>query len=503
MAESHDRLTLIADVTAQSLSTRGVSGTAPQRALDNTLPAGAAANGRTILVTDRTDRVVAAAPAESVHNGHKLTDVLADAQQLVLFAERAGVVAVTTPGGDEVFATVRALTDGSGQVAVLQSQDAALAAWDDLFAFSLMIFSATGMVLGLVGAAFYWQAARAREADRIYEKSHASLDAAPEPGPVRALGLGLVARHDLLVRPPCLKFSGIRQWMPCRRSQRWTNSCTLTISASTMSRKCCCRRKPAHRPCLPHASGRRGRLGYGCGARAARSSAKQVRPGPAWSGSRSILPSRSSLPSAREAADLRLSDAIEAISEAFVLWDRDNRLVLCNSKYQQFHNLPEEAVVPGTHYADVIEAARHPVVRTELNTDKASNVGARTFEAQLDDGRWLHVDERRTKDGGYVSVGTDITSLKDHEEKMMESERELMATIADLRRSRQALEQQAQQLVDLAEKYSLEKERAEAANRLQVRISRQYQPRAAHTAQCHHRVFGDHGERDVRQARLG
>ncbi len=38
--------------------------------------------------------------------------------------------------------------------------------------------------------------------------------------------------------------------------------------------------------------------------------------------------------------------------------------------------------------------------------------GARrqTFEAQLDDGHWLHISERRTKDGGYVSVGTDITT---------------------------------------------------------------------------------------------
>ena len=65
--------------------------------------------------------------------------------------------------------------------------------------------------------------------------------------------------------------------------------------------------------------------------------------------------------------------------------------------------------------------------------------GARTFEAQLDDGRWLHISERRTKDGGYVSVGTDITALKRHQ---------------------QTLEEQKEQLEDLAEKYSEEKTRA-------------------------------------------
>ena len=39
-------------------------------------------------------------------------------------------------------------------------------------------------------------------------------------------------------------------------------------------------------------------------------------------------------------ADLRLRDAIETIPEAFVVWDAQNRLVLCNSNFQELHNLP-------------------------------------------------------------------------------------------------------------------------------------------------------------------
>ncbi len=82
----------------------------------------------------------------------------------------------------------------------------------------------------------------------------------------------------------------------------------------------------------------------------------------------------------------------------------------------------------------------------------------------MEGGRWLQVSERRTKDGGFVSVGTDITELKRKEEKLLESERGHMATIADLRQSRQKLELQAQQLVELTEKYADEKTRAEDAN---------------------------------------
>src|SRR5687767_15951216 len=47
------------------------------------------------------------------------------------------------------------------------------------------------------------------------------------------------------------------------------------------------------------------------------------------------------------AADLRLRDAIETIPEAFVLWDADNRLVLCNSNFQSLHNLPDVAISAG------------------------------------------------------------------------------------------------------------------------------------------------------------
>ena len=92
------------------------------------------------------------------------------------------------------------------------------------------------------------------------------------------------------------------------------------------------------------------------------------------------------------------------------------------------------------------------------------------------DGRWLQISERRTKDGGYVSVGADITTLKRNQEKLLDSERRLTASVADLIRSRQTLETQAQQLATLAEQYHLQKGEAEAAYLAKSRIPRQYEP---------------------------
>src|ERR1700733_9011999 len=105
-----------------------------------------------------------------------------------------------------------------------------------------------------------------------------------------------------------------------------------------------------------------------------------------------------------------------------------------------------------------------PEVRTRLQETSAQAPGARTFEAQLDDGSWLHISERRAKDGGYVSVGTDITRIKEHEQKLVDNDLRLRAIVIDLKRSQTTLEAQAIELVDLAQKYSDEKNRAEEAN---------------------------------------
>lgn len=164
-------------------------------------------------------------------------------------------------------------------------------------------------------------------------------------------------------------------------------------------------------------------------------------------------------------ADLRLRDAIESLSEAFVLWDADKNLVLCNSKFRDIHGLPLHLVQRGTSYERLQPWLHHAYPVTETSIDETVMAPAQSYEVMIADGRWLQVNERRTKDGGFVSVGTDITALKTEEQRFLESERKLTATISDLRRSRIALETQAEQLTQLAERYLEQKAEAETANR--------------------------------------
>ncbi|MGV3550196.1 PAS domain-containing sensor histidine kinase [Rhizobium sp.] len=164
-------------------------------------------------------------------------------------------------------------------------------------------------------------------------------------------------------------------------------------------------------------------------------------------------------------ADQRLADAIESTSEAFVLWDKYDRLVMCNAHFQQAYGLPEGVLVTGTEKSNLMAAACRPVIERRLADPDPENCQSQTSEVQLADGRWLQINERRTRDGGLVSVGTDITPLKRHQERLRESERRLMATIGDLSASRVKLERQKAELSIANENYVAEKERAEGANR--------------------------------------
>ncbi|UXN04185.1 ATP-binding protein [Bartonella sp. HY406] len=161
-------------------------------------------------------------------------------------------------------------------------------------------------------------------------------------------------------------------------------------------------------------------------------------------------------------ADRRIRDAIENISEAFVLWDADGRLVMSNSKYREHAALSANLLVPGASRTYVEAQARAPLLETVLEGDEEGNT---TYERKLLDGKWLKVNERRTEDGGFVSVGTDISALKEAAQKAIDVQKRLYNFVTELRTSRTAQKQKTEQVSLLNEQLKEEKDRAESANR--------------------------------------
>ena len=426
----------------------------PQEVLARALPPWATAASRRFILTNAEGVVAAATPTAEGTIGRPLIDLLGPAQPLTTFGAGAGVMDITLPDGSRTFATVRMLPPPFGELAVVQLREAALTPWRSLTTLTITLSATTGFVVLILGFAFHWQATRAREADQIYETVRSRIDTALNRGRCGlwdwdlARGrifwsqsmfeiLGLQTKDDLLSFGDVSALTHPDDMQLYDLAAELAEACTTAIDRAFRMR---------------HADGHWIWLRARC---------ELVRqpdePGLHVIGIAVDITEQKNLVEKTVAADMRLRDAIETIPEAFVLWDADNRLVLCNSNFQELHNLPDEAITVGASYESVVAAGRKPVVRSKSITGAPNIPGARTFEAELDDGRWLHISERRTKDGGYVSVGTDITALKTHEEKLIDSERRLMTTVADVRASQQ-------RLAELAEKYAAEKTRAEEAN---------------------------------------
>ena len=131
-----------------------------------------------------------------------------------------------------------------------------------------------------------------------------------------------------------------------------------------------------------------------------------------------------------ELARQRLVDAIESISEGFSLYDADDRLVLCNSRYREIM-YPDiaDVILPGTPFESIVRRAAERGIVADANGREEEWIAERMRQhrdpgephvQQRGDGGWIMVSERRISGGGTVAVYSDITELKQREESLAE-----------------------------------------------------------------------------------
>ncbi len=130
---------------------------------------------------------------------------------------------------------------------------------------------------------------------------------------------------------------------------------------------------------------------------------------------------------AHRRTEQRLLDAIESISEGFSLYDSDDRLVMCNTRYRTLYPNVADVIQPGVAFEELCRVACERGVAREACDDPNGWLKLRTgrhraprgsFLQEQSDGRWIQINERKTTDGGTVAIFTDVTGQKRRESEL-------------------------------------------------------------------------------------
>lgn len=146
-------------------------------------------------------------------------------------------------------------------------------------------------------------------------------------------------------------------------------------------------------------------------------------PGRVLEVTRNLLPDGGSLAQYRLQTDWRmlheiLVNAVEEIPEAFVIYDADGCLVMCNQHFRDMYSYTREETAPGTHFRTLgeIDVKRGNVAVPDMEEEEYLKRKAEyrralkgSFLVHLKDGRRILTRDRRTAGGGFVSIQSDVT----------------------------------------------------------------------------------------------
>ena len=129
-----------------------------------------------------------------------------------------------------------------------------------------------------------------------------------------------------------------------------------------------------------------------------------------------------------EASRKRMVDAIESISEGFVMFDKDDRLIMANSVYQDMYPELKERMLPGISYKELIKKKAKwknegsQYVKKRMAWRKTSSL---PFEEAVQDGRQFIGRECRSISGDLIGVWSDISEIKKVNDKLTDQKAQL------------------------------------------------------------------------------
>ena len=120
----------------------------------------------------------------------------------------------------------------------------------------------------------------------------------------------------------------------------------------------------------------------------------------------------------------QLTDALEHMADGLVMYDHENRVLLCNKRLSELFPLTADQQVPGALLSDILRAGllrgeQHLPNGMDADTWIASIIAdARAGKDRLvamANGRFFAAKDRPTADGGFLTIISDVTAEKARE----------------------------------------------------------------------------------------
>lgn len=114
--------------------------------------------------------------------------------------------------------------------------------------------------------------------------------------------------------------------------------------------------------------------------------------------------------------EMRLRAAVEALPDGFVIFDREDRLLLCNERYRELYPLAAEAIRTGESYEDILRHALRAGQFADVGDMPewlGAQVRAEAGEVALAGGQVIRVQHHPMPDGGRVGLHSDVTAAQE------------------------------------------------------------------------------------------
>jgi len=122
-----------------------------------------------------------------------------------------------------------------------------------------------------------------------------------------------------------------------------------------------------------------------------------------------------------EAARADLANAIETVQEGFALFNAEETMVMCNSRFGMYMGDIRDALKPGLLFRDYVRTVSRSRFLSLPPSETPEQWEARRMERHKDNSvifnvrltgkRWIQVSEHRTQSGGTVILQTDVTDI--------------------------------------------------------------------------------------------